>query len=1020
MTRPSVLVALAVLPLLLAAQDTPAAELSNLSFEYGPSGRVPASWTLYPDEQGPGRRASIVTKDPHEGRKCAVLENRPDESKAGAIFLYQDVAGASYAGKRVHVTAALRWGENEPDGFIHLWAAVWLPGEDYSTYDLGEGAVTEVDWTIREIVFDVPPNAETVQIGFKLMGWGTAWVDDVSVEVLGEAGPEPEGPRPLREHGLENLVAFARLLGYVRHFHPSDEAATTDWDRFAIEGVRMVEDAATPEALVERLRERFAPIAPTVQIWTGEAPELPVELSVPDTDSRIRVVRWSHSGFGPGDGVLYKSKRWRRFVRDGKLPSGVPDPAAPWEAELVPSVRCRVPLALFSDSRGTLPHGTPGALEPVFPACEDRATRLAAVILAWNVYQHFYPYFDVVETDWSAKLDEALASAATDRGVSDFRRTLERLLAGLHDGHAWVQGGHEEELAFLPLAWAWVEERLVVMAVPEDLGDVALAPGDVIETIDGLPAEEVIREAETRAFGATPAAIRHAVLRRLLRGKQGDVHHLGIRTPAGERREVELAHHFGMPFEAPRLPKVHEVDAGILYVDLDRVDDEDLDEVWAERLDGLRGLVFDLRGYPSRLSDYVAGHLIDETLESPRWLVPSPRMPDRAATKFEESSWRLPVLEPRIRCNVAVITDERAQSAAETYLSFIEHAKLAVLVGRPTAGTNGNINWIELPGGLRVSFTGMKVLKRDDSRHHGVGVLPTMRVDRTHAGVVEGRDEQLDAAVAVVSMKRGDYLTLLDPTGGAAIREANAAHARGEYSDAVAAYSLAIELAEDDEEPLFLRGWSHFALGDRARALVDFTGALELEPDSISGLQSRGFVRFADGDTDGALEDYDRAIALDPGDPGLRQNRAHARYALERWDGASEDFRAMEADAPDEVQEATIYLWLIEVRRGRRNEATAALEEKLARLEEPTYYSAVADLFLGRTTAAEFLVTDPDASEEELRLMKCLDHFFTGTERLLDEDLAGAREHYEESMAAGSIEAHEHWTARTRLESLGE
>jgi hypothetical protein len=37
------------------------------------------------------------------------------------------------------------------------------------------------------------------------------------------------------------MMAYAKLFGYIRHFHPSDEAARTDWNQFAIDGVRGVE-----------------------------------------------------------------------------------------------------------------------------------------------------------------------------------------------------------------------------------------------------------------------------------------------------------------------------------------------------------------------------------------------------------------------------------------------------------------------------------------------------------------------------------------------------------------------------------------------------------------------------------------------------------------------------------------------------------------------------------------------------------------------------------------------------------
>jgi len=56
-----------------------------------------------------------------------------------------------------------------------------------------------------------------------------------------------------------------------------------------------------------------------------------------------------------------------------------------------------VPLALYADSRGTLPQapkavtGPAIGIKPVWSVA-DRGTRLGDVIIAWNVFQHLYPY----------------------------------------------------------------------------------------------------------------------------------------------------------------------------------------------------------------------------------------------------------------------------------------------------------------------------------------------------------------------------------------------------------------------------------------------------------------------------------------------------------------------------------------------------------------------------------------------------------------------------------------------------
>jgi C-terminal processing protease CtpA/Prc len=173
------------------------------------------------------------------------------------------------------------------------------------------------------------------------------------------------------------------------------------------------------------------------------------------------------------------------------------------------------------------------------------------------------------------------------------------------------------------------------------------------------------------------------------------------------------------------------------------------------RLEQARGIIFDLRGYPNRLSVVVIAHLIDEPVTCPQWHVPVVLRPDRENMEFRFSNWQVDPQKPRLTARAAFITDGRAISYAETYLGIVEHYRLAEIVGGPTAGTNGNVNPLTLPGGYSISWTGMKVLKHDGSQHHGVGIRPTVPVERTIKGVAEGRDELLEKAVEVVKRKAG-------------------------------------------------------------------------------------------------------------------------------------------------------------------------------------------------------------------------------------------------------------------------
>jgi C-terminal processing protease CtpA/Prc len=144
-------------------------------------------------------------------------------------------------------------------------------------------------------------------------------------------------------------------------------------------------------------------------------------------------------------------------------------------------------------------------------------------------------------------------------------------------------------------------------------------------------------------------------------------------------------------------------------------------------------------------------HLSDKVLLSARWRVPIVTRPDRQQMTFEEGHWTLEPITPLLTAKKAFLIDGWAISYAESCLGIVEHYHLAELVGTPTAGTNGNVNYFSLPGGYHIQWTGMQVLKQDGSRHHGVGILPTIAVAPTIQGIAAGRDEVLERGIAAVS-----------------------------------------------------------------------------------------------------------------------------------------------------------------------------------------------------------------------------------------------------------------------------
>jgi len=69
-------------------------------------------------------------------------------------------------------------------------------------------------------------------------------------------------------------------------------------------------------------------------------------------------------------------------------------------------------------------------------------------------------------------------------------------------------------------------------------------------------------------------------------------------------------------------------------------------------------------------------------------------------------------------------------------------------IGTSTAGANGDITYMILPGNLLVSFTGHNVRHADGRQPQRVGIQPTIRVAPTIRGTIDKRDEILERAIS--------------------------------------------------------------------------------------------------------------------------------------------------------------------------------------------------------------------------------------------------------------------------------
>ena len=702
----------------------------------GTAGSPPAGWDFVSMPAG-GVSATVQTQDCHGGGACVAFT--PNGSSFASGVLSRSIDATPYRGKRVRFRAFARVAEETNDGVATSLTVLRPGGVPGYTERAVDRAVRDKTWQPIDIVADVAGDAEKITVRVQPSRFVASAVADSTLQVVGDAAPAVvQPPAPLGERERTNLLALARTLRIVRHFHPSDQAAATQWDTFSVDAVRAVGPARDAAALAAAMGRVFASVAPTLRI---ERATDPMPAIVPQAGA-TGALHWTHAGFGHGSVAsgAYADQR-----EDGPLtrPEIV---RVPLDGGYVADV----PLSVATNGKQTLPLVPPSPPATTADASDprDRAAHLAGVIDEWEIVKTFSPYLDTAATPWDDVLPAMLAEAATDADARAYAATLAHEIHALRDGH-----GNVVPPAYPPrFAPDASVTRLGDAVVVERAGAATgLLPGDVVTALDGRPVGAAWDEIAAR-YSGTPQWIAYVTSQQLLSAEQAVPLALTVRR-GGTEIAVSIAR-----AALQRAPDQHrpatgaELRPGVIYVDLTTATKQEVDALRPRMLTA-HGIVFDMRGYPSssQPDQSVFPYLTHETLQSARWNVPVITHPDVVDSWNTDGRWSLAPKEPYIAAKRAFVTDGRAISYAESIMGIVEAYHLGEIVGEPTAGTNGNANVVTLPAGYSFVFTGMKVLKHDGSRHHLVGILPTIPVHRTLAGITAGRDELLDAAVEAVS-----------------------------------------------------------------------------------------------------------------------------------------------------------------------------------------------------------------------------------------------------------------------------
>ena len=394
----------------------------------------------------------------------------------------------------------------------------------------------------------------------------------------------------------------------------------------------------------------------------------------------------------------------------------------------------------------------------------DPGFQLLALYRFWNVIEYWFPYRDVmgevplltdVETGagryWGKVLTEFIPKIALADNSESYQRELMALMAKVQDGHANLWSLLEVRPPVgkcqVPVKVRFIENSPIVagFAATEAATTSGLKIGDVITELDGVPVPKLIRDWTPYYADSNEASRLRDIAAFMTRGAC-DESSIGVRR---EGQDIKLKTERLPPDIGPGwhdLPgeTFRRLSDEVAYLKLSSVKIADASH-YIEAAAGTKGLIIDIRNYPSQFVVFALGSLLVEH-ETPFARFTVGELSNPGAFHWTEPVSLSPQ-KPHYSGKAVILVDEISQSQAEYTAMAFRAAPHAVVVGSATSGNDGNVSPIALPGGVRAMISGIGVFYPDKRPTQRIGIVPDVEVRPTIAGIRAGRDEVLEEAL---------------------------------------------------------------------------------------------------------------------------------------------------------------------------------------------------------------------------------------------------------------------------------
>ncbi len=389
--------------------------------------------------------------------------------------------------------------------------------------------------------------------------------------------------------------------------------------------------------------------------------------------------------------------------------------------------------------------------------------RMVALFRYWNIIQYYYPYKNIIDEDWNKVLDKMIPIFRKANDTISYYYALNQLLPRINDSHASLMRSDKYDgfwkskpIKAAPFKYRLIDNKAIVTGFYNDsfarIDDIQF--GDVILTVGKQTVGEVIAS----KLKYVPASNEPTKLNRLNNFTifTGSTDTLGISYDRNGVVASKTIHryeyskfNYDWKKKEPKLPSKL-INSNIGYMDLEVLHPKEVKKTM-KPLMRTKALIIDVRNYPNGTMYKIAKQLNKRK---------------KRFVKFEEPYYRHPGILKHMapytcgkrnkhyyKGKVILLFNETTQSHAEFTCMALQTAPDVTSIGSQTAGADGDVAKIPLPGGYSTYMTGLGVFYPDGRPTQRIGIVPDIKVLPSIEGIRQKKDEVLEKAIEFAKSK---------------------------------------------------------------------------------------------------------------------------------------------------------------------------------------------------------------------------------------------------------------------------